>query len=486
MKNLTNSFRKQVIAAMMGAVLCFGIALISLPFQAHAQSVENMTEAEIIAELEELIALVNALQAELEASSGSDIEPIPSTVCPYTWTRSLSIGDRGMDVQRLQRFLNQFSDTRVALYGEGSPGEETTYYGTATANAVSNFQVKYRDEILTPVGEVNPTGYFGPTTMAQANILCQPGTVYVEDPVAEETPVQETPVVVDETTSQPTPTEPVVSPLNINPEISYNNGVVRIEVDGCYSITDVSWGDGNSDGYGECNRGISRHQHTYAVSGSYTIQMFASDGSIWTAVVNVAYASSEEVVPDETPTVEEPSYEPQPTEEAPTTNETSNEETGSETSDSTEADTTPAEETNTSESSSSSQDDTSGSSSDVSSGGGEEAQTKYYARDIERLTRRDFYNDEAKTDLAYRKYRIALYDGTVHRVKRRANSGRQEFFEQLQATGYGGTLDQFQSKIIRLTPQVLGASISIEPYAQISNALVALEKALIAYRATLK
>ena len=73
---------------------------------------------------------------------------------------------------KLQQFLNASPDTRLAVSGAGSMGMETQYYGPITAAAVSKFQVKYRAQVLTAGGLVNPTGYFGPMSRAQANILC--------------------------------------------------------------------------------------------------------------------------------------------------------------------------------------------------------------------------------------------------------------------------------------------------------------------------
>jgi len=123
--------------------------------------------------INDLLAQVADLQSQLGQGSDDDdvIFPVP-TVCPYTWTRNLSIGSQGADVMRLQQFLNAYPDTRVANSGVGSAGNETTDYNAAVAAAVSKFQVLYRSEILTPQGLVNPTGEFGSSERAKINALC--------------------------------------------------------------------------------------------------------------------------------------------------------------------------------------------------------------------------------------------------------------------------------------------------------------------------
>lgn len=116
--------------------------------------------------IDSLLAQIAGLEDQIGGGSSS------SSVCPYTWTRDLSSGSTGSDVMTLQQFLNSDPDTRVAAEGAGSAGMETEYYGPATAAAVSNFQVKYRSEILSPSNLVNPTGYFGPSSRNHANSLC--------------------------------------------------------------------------------------------------------------------------------------------------------------------------------------------------------------------------------------------------------------------------------------------------------------------------
>ncbi|MFA6297172.1 MAG: peptidoglycan-binding domain-containing protein [Candidatus Paceibacterota bacterium] len=58
------------------------------------------------------------------------------------FTRYIQKGDRGSDVQLLQWILNSNSDTKVADSGAGSSGNETTYFGENTKQAVIKYQKK--------------------------------------------------------------------------------------------------------------------------------------------------------------------------------------------------------------------------------------------------------------------------------------------------------------------------------------------------------
>lgn len=89
----------------------------------------------------------------------------------YTFTGSFSLGDDAPEVREVQRFLNQFAETQLADSGPGAPGEETSFFGTRTLGAVRAFQSRYALEILASVGLAAPTGFWGPSTRAQANAL---------------------------------------------------------------------------------------------------------------------------------------------------------------------------------------------------------------------------------------------------------------------------------------------------------------------------
>lgn len=152
------------------AKLSIAFVAIAMAFSLVAPAANAQVDTSSMS-LEDLIALVNQLQAQIAGQSG-DSGSMVSGSCNYMWTRSLSQGSTGQDVMDLQKFLNMDPDTVVALSGAGSPGFESSYYGALTASAVSKFQTKYSAEVLVPVGLVNPTGYFGPSTMAQANSVC--------------------------------------------------------------------------------------------------------------------------------------------------------------------------------------------------------------------------------------------------------------------------------------------------------------------------
>lgn len=76
---------------------------------------------------------------------------------PTSLTRDLHRGLSGEDVHNLQKLLNA-NGYVVTLVGDGSPGKETVYFGSATEAAVIKFQIAH--------GVKPSAGYVGPLTRA--------------------------------------------------------------------------------------------------------------------------------------------------------------------------------------------------------------------------------------------------------------------------------------------------------------------------------
>lgn len=86
------------------------------------------------------------------------------------FTRNLTIGSRGDDVKALQVLLNKIGFI-IASSGNGSVGNESTYFGPATKDAVIRFQNAYASEILVASGVSKATGFVGPATIKKLNSL---------------------------------------------------------------------------------------------------------------------------------------------------------------------------------------------------------------------------------------------------------------------------------------------------------------------------
>ena len=163
---------------------------------------------------------LNALLAQLAALEGGSATTTTTTTTttsgnagcfsagssvPYVWSRNLTIGSTGEDVRQLQKFLNGNPGITVASSGYGSPGNESSYYGPATARAVSAFQELYASEILTPLGLSKGTGGFYTSTRAKANKVCA-GTATTSSQQPVTTPVTDNPY---------TPKQPVQTPVTV-------------------------------------------------------------------------------------------------------------------------------------------------------------------------------------------------------------------------------------------------------------------------------
>ncbi|MCX6760090.1 MAG: peptidoglycan-binding domain-containing protein [Candidatus Nealsonbacteria bacterium] len=123
--------------------------------------VNAATVAELQAQINTLMATLAGLQAQLNAAGGGTGSTPVACAGITSFTRNLTVGSTGTDVKCLQAMLNQNADHNVATTGAGSPGNETTYFGSLTSAAVSRYQIKHA---INP-----PAGYFGPLTRASMN-----------------------------------------------------------------------------------------------------------------------------------------------------------------------------------------------------------------------------------------------------------------------------------------------------------------------------
>ncbi len=81
------------------------------------------------------------------------------------FTRNLSFGSTGKEVENLQKCLAKFPD----IYPEG---EITGYFGEKTKKAVERFQEKYKEDILIPAGLSEPNGKVRKLTREKLNEVC--------------------------------------------------------------------------------------------------------------------------------------------------------------------------------------------------------------------------------------------------------------------------------------------------------------------------
>ena len=113
---------------------------------------------------------------ELEYTLDS-ITPITSTSCVY-FKEFLKRGSKGIEVAKVQNFLNKYNNETLKLDG---------VYGKTTEDAVRRFQIRHYDDIITPWGKYITgvsTGRWYKTTRGTANVIvgCDVNSEYLELP----------------------------------------------------------------------------------------------------------------------------------------------------------------------------------------------------------------------------------------------------------------------------------------------------------------
>ena len=120
----------------------------------------QLSTADLQALITQLTAQIAQLQAQLNASSGGTTGGGVAVTCSFS--QSLTLGSKGDDVKCLQQYLNS-AGFQVAASGAGSPGNETTYFGSLSRSALAKWQA---------ANNVSPAvGYFGPISRSKYTAL---------------------------------------------------------------------------------------------------------------------------------------------------------------------------------------------------------------------------------------------------------------------------------------------------------------------------
>lgn len=149
LKDESGGLRTKVIT-FATAVALSGVAAF-VPYVALADHSTAHTIEQLQAQIAALTAQLAALSAGAAPAAGA---------CSFT--RDLTDGVSGADVQCLQRYLNS-AGFQVASSGAGSPGNETQFYGPLTRSAVARWQ---SGNAVSPA-----VGYFGPISRTKYNAV---------------------------------------------------------------------------------------------------------------------------------------------------------------------------------------------------------------------------------------------------------------------------------------------------------------------------
>ncbi len=161
--SITHSLSGRIASGAVGVAMAITLLGVSAPVSAAALS---QAQVDAIVSLLQSFGADATTIANVKASltGGTPIPGGGSTgACPAL-SRDLKLGSSGTDVKALQVFLNSSASTQVAASGAGSPGNESTYFGSLTQSAAVKFQA---------ANNVSPAaGYVGPITRAAIAAVC--------------------------------------------------------------------------------------------------------------------------------------------------------------------------------------------------------------------------------------------------------------------------------------------------------------------------
>jgi len=161
------------VAGLIGVAMAFALVIggAVAPAQAALSSTQVDAIISLLTSFGADAATITNVRTSLQGGTPTGTGSTGTVGTGYTFTRNLTVGDTGEDVKQLQMILNQDASTQIATSGVGSAGNETTYFGGLTKEAVIKFQNKYASEVLAPVGLAVGTGFVGASTRAKLNML---------------------------------------------------------------------------------------------------------------------------------------------------------------------------------------------------------------------------------------------------------------------------------------------------------------------------
>ena len=156
--------------------ICLFVSAFLAVFIVLPNLVSAATTAEIQAQINALMLQIKQLQEQL-----AQMQTQPVAWC-HDFNVNLKIGDRSAEVDALHIALQKsgFSIDAHELAGHVADNGD---FGELTASAVTGFQQKYKDEILTPWGLQYGTGFVGKTTRAKLNKLYGCGVIKLPCPM---------------------------------------------------------------------------------------------------------------------------------------------------------------------------------------------------------------------------------------------------------------------------------------------------------------
>jgi len=247
-------------------VFAIGISMLALPFTASGATIDELKQ-----QVAELLTRVADLQKQIEVLEAQQASGTPETMSGssgscLSLSQTLSRGDSGSDVTRLQTFLRGTGDFTYP--------EITGYYGSVTEVAVQRFQA--RSGIVSS-GDPSTTGYgvVGPKTRT-ALLNCTSGAGSATASGTNQTGAVGAVLSVIPISG--------VAPLTVSAEAIIN--VVR----SCQPATyQLDFGDGTlaynfTTQPQNCEIVVQNIEHTYASPGTYTVVLRAGAYSTKTAV----------------------------------------------------------------------------------------------------------------------------------------------------------------------------------------------------------